>query len=39
MAEMAQEEIARAEAELLQLEDELQRLLLPGTRRRAQRLR
>ncbi len=29
MAEMAQEEIAAAEAELLQLEDELQRLLLP----------
>ncbi|EJE52666.1 peptide chain release factor 1 [Acidovorax sp. CF316] len=29
MAEMAQEEIASAEAELLQLEDELQRLLLP----------
>ncbi|XAH22519.1 peptide chain release factor 1 [Xylophilus sp. GW821-FHT01B05] len=29
MAEMAQEEIAGAEAELLQLEDELQRLLLP----------
>ena len=29
MAEMAQEEIAAAEAELLQLDDELQRLLLP----------
>ena len=29
MAEMAQEEITSAEAELLQLEDELQRLLLP----------
>ena len=29
MAEMAQEEITGAEAELLQLEDELQRLLLP----------
>ncbi|MBS0428394.1 MAG: peptide chain release factor 1 [Proteobacteria bacterium] len=29
MAEMAREEIAAAEAELLQLEDELQRLLLP----------
>ena len=29
MAEMAQEEITAAEAELLQLEDELQRLLLP----------
>ena len=29
MAEMAQEEVAAAEAELLQLEDELQRLLLP----------
>ncbi len=29
MAEMAQEEIASAEAELVQLEDELQRLLLP----------
>jgi peptide chain release factor 1 len=29
MAEMAQEEIASAEAELPQLEDELQRLLLP----------
>ena len=29
MAEMAQEEITNAEAELLQLEDELQRLLLP----------
>jgi len=29
MAEMAQEEIASATAELLQLEDELQRLLLP----------
>ena len=29
MAEMAQEEITTAEAELLQLEDELQRLLLP----------
>ncbi len=29
MAEMAQEEIAGAEAELLQLDDELQRLLLP----------
>ena len=29
MAEMAQEEIASAEEELLQLEDELQRLLLP----------
>ena len=29
MAEMAQEEIASSEAELLQLEDELQRLLLP----------
>ncbi|MDA8444704.1 peptide chain release factor 1 [Paracidovorax valerianellae] len=29
MAEMAQEEIAAAEAELTQLEDELQRLLLP----------
>ncbi|MBX9936833.1 MAG: peptide chain release factor 1 [Burkholderiaceae bacterium] len=29
MAEMAQEEIASAQAELLQLEDELQRLLLP----------
>ncbi len=29
MAEMAQEEVAEAEAELLQLEDELQRLLLP----------
>ena len=29
MAEMAREEIASAEAELLQLEDELQRLLLP----------
>ena len=29
MAEMAQEEIAAAQAELLQLEDELQRLLLP----------
>ena len=29
MAEMAREEIAGAEAELLQLEDELQRLLLP----------
>jgi peptide chain release factor 1 len=29
MADMAQEEIASAEAELLQLEDELQRLLLP----------
>ena len=29
MAEMAQEEIAGAEADLLQIEDELQRLLLP----------
>ena len=29
MADMAQEEIASAEAELVQLEDELQRLLLP----------
>ncbi len=29
MAEMAQEEVTGAEAELLQLEDELQRLLLP----------
>ncbi|RYF07206.1 MAG: peptide chain release factor 1 [Comamonadaceae bacterium] len=29
MAEMAQEEVTTAEAELLQLEDELQRLLLP----------
>ena len=29
MAEMAQEEVTAAEAELLQLEDELQRLLLP----------
>ncbi|MDZ7865826.1 peptide chain release factor 1 [Acidovorax sp.] len=29
MAEMAQEEVTSAEAELLQLEDELQRLLLP----------
>ncbi len=29
MAEMAQEEVAEAEVELLQLEDELQRLLLP----------
>ena len=29
MAEMAQEEIASAQAELVQLEDELQRLLLP----------
>ena len=29
MAEMAQEEIAAAEAELVQLEDELQRMLLP----------
>ena len=29
MAEMAQEEITSAEAELLELEDELQRLLLP----------
>ena len=29
MAEMAQEEIASSEAELVQLEDELQRLLLP----------
>lgn len=29
MTEMAQEEITSAEAELLQLEDELQRLLLP----------
>ncbi|MDA7416711.1 peptide chain release factor 1 [Xenophilus arseniciresistens] len=29
MAEMAQEEIASAQAELLQLEDEVQRLLLP----------
>ena len=29
MAEMAQEEIATAETELTQLEDELQRLLLP----------
>lgn len=38
MAEMAQEEITSAEAELLQLEDELQRLLLPKDPDDARRL-